>query len=131
MTVRKTEYENLREHLHPRYSEWSDQRIEALLEKNNMDAEAMEGFFDDLGKFASSAGKSILQAAPSILPVAGQVIGTVYGGPAGAAIGQTLGSLAGQALGSATGQKPSPSPAGGIGGMLGGLTGGSSSAGQL
>src|SRR6266851_8165290 len=108
-----TDYPNLRQNLNWRYAGWSDQRIEALLEKNNMDVETMEGFFDDLGKFASSAGKTILQAAPSILPVAGQVIGTVYGGPAGAAIGGSLGSLAGQAISGATGQKPSAPQAGG------------------
>ncbi len=142
MPTSTTEYRNLRhlrQNLHPKYARWSDQRVEALLEKNGIDAEAMEGFFDDLGKFASGAGKTILQAAPSILPVAGQVIGTVYGGPAGAAIGGSLGSLAGQAISGATGQKPSAPQAGGspavLGGLLtgglGGSRGSSPAAGQL
>jgi hypothetical protein len=115
----------------------SDASIESMFRRRNMDAEAMEGFFDDLGKFASSAGKTILKAAPSILPVAGGVIGTAFGGPVGAMIGQKLGSLAGGAIGSATGQPAGGgtgggalgSVLGGLGGLLGG--GGSSAAGQL
>jgi hypothetical protein len=101
-----TQYPTLRESLHPELAELSDQRIEAVLRSQNLDAEAMEGFFDDLGKFASNAGKTLLKAAPSVLPVAGQVLGTAFGGPIGASLGGTLGSLAGGAIGSATGQKP-------------------------
>jgi hypothetical protein len=135
----RTKFEYLRENLNPDYAELSDQRIETLLRGRNMDAEAMEGFFDDLGKFAKSAGKTILKAAPAILPVAGGVIGTAFGGPVGAMIGQKLGSLAGGAVGAATGQRPAAggaAGAGGLGGLLGGLGGligggGSPAAGQL
>jgi hypothetical protein len=131
-----TKYPNLKQHLHGDYAEFSDRNIESLLRGRNMDAEAMEGFFDDLGKFASSAGKTILKAAPAILPVAGGVIGTAFGGPVGAMLGQKLGSLAGGAIGSATGQPAPPGGGGGMGGLLGGLGGllgggGSSAAGQL
>lgn len=108
-----TDYPNLREYLHPSYANVSDKRIEALLARNNMDAEAMEGFFDGLAKFAAGAGKALLQAAPSILPIAGTIAGTAIGGPVGMQIGSSLGSLAGQALGAATGQPiPTPAPAG-------------------
>jgi hypothetical protein len=132
----QTDYPNLRKYLDPKYQGLSDQRLETLLRRQSIDAESMEGFFDDLGKFAASAGKAVLKAAPSILPVAGQVVGTAFGGPVGAAIGGSLGSLAGQAVGAATGQKPSPGGGGaggfaGILGGLGGLLGGSSAAGQM
>jgi hypothetical protein len=102
MPATKTQYENLRENLSERYAELSDARLEKLMERHGMDAEAMEGFFSSLGNFASSAGQSLLKAAPSILPVAGSVVGTMFGGPVGAKLGGTLGSLAGNALGAAT-----------------------------
>ena len=121
MAVMETEYDNLRENLSPNFAHLSDAQLEALLARNGMDAEAMEGFFDSLKSFASSAGKAVLSAAPSILPVAGTVLGTVVGGPIGAQLGGTLGSLAGKAVGAATGQ---PAPAGGGGGGIGGIISG-------
>jgi hypothetical protein len=137
-----TDYPNLRQNLNASYARVSDKRIEAILERNNIDAEAMEGFLDGLSKFASGAGKALLQAAPTILPIAGTIAGTAFGGPIGAQIGGSLGSLAGQAIGGATGQAPPPSqPAGGaqapaaspLMGALGALPGimGSPAAGQL
>ncbi len=123
-------YTNLRAQLSGDLAERSDERIEAAFEKMGLDAEAAEGFFSDLGKFASSAGQSLLKAAPSILPVAGSVAGTFLGGPLGASIGGQLGSLAGQAVGGATGQRPSGSSGFNLGSLLGGL-GGSSAAGQM
>jgi hypothetical protein len=102
MPATKTQYENLRENLSERYAELSDSKLEKLMERHGMDAEAMEGFFSSLGKIASSAGQSLLKAAPSILPMAGSVIGTAFGGPIGAQLGGSLGSLAGGALGAAT-----------------------------
>jgi hypothetical protein len=112
----KTDYPNLRQNMHSAYSNLSDRRLEALLARNNIDAEAMEGFFDSLKSFAAGAGKSLLQAAPSILQTAGGIAGTFLGGPLGAQIGSSLGSLAGQAVGAATGQAPpaqtsAPTPA--------------------
>lgn len=136
MAGRTNNYPTLRSHLHPNLAELSDERIDSLLKTRNIDAEALEGFLDDLGKFASSAGKAIVNAAPSILPVAGGVIGTAFGGPVGAMLGQNLGSLAGGAIGSASGQPASSAGAaggGGLGSGLGGILGGgrSPAAGQL
>jgi hypothetical protein len=131
---RDTQYENLRDNIASQYAELSDEQLEEVLGRAGLDAEAMEGFFDDLGKFASSAGKAVLKAAPSILPVAGSIVGTAFGGPAGASLGNSLGSLAGKALGAATGQ-PSGGAGGGLGGLisggLGSLVSGSPAAGQL
>jgi hypothetical protein len=107
-------YDNLRDNLNEGLASLSDKQLENRLAMAGMDAEAMEGFFDDLGKFAA-------KAAPSILPIAGTVLGTAVGGPIGAQLGGTLGSLAGKAVGAATGQ-----PAAG-----GGLGGGGSAASQL
>ncbi len=136
-------YQNLRNNINPQFAELSDEQLESVMERAGANAEMMEGFFDDLGKFASSAGKAVLKAAPSILPVAGTIVGTAFGGPIGAQLGGSLGSLAGKAVGAATGQ---PSPGGGGGGLgglvsgglgslvsggLGSLLGGSPAAGQL
>ena len=138
-----TTYPGLRRNLNPELAELSDSQIEALFRGRNLDAESLEGFFDDLGKFASgvgkelgkaasSVGKAVVAAAPTVLPLAGQVVGTAFGGPIGGAIGGSLGSLAGGAIGTATGQRPG-APAPGMG-LLGGLMpmlGGSPAAGQL
>lgn len=121
MAVMETEYDSLRENISPSFAHLSDAQLEALLARNGMDAEAMEGFFDSLKSFASSAGKAVLSAAPSILPIAGTVVGTAFGGPLGAQLGGTLGSLAGKAVGAATGQ---PAAAGGGGGGIGGILSG-------
>src|SRR5438270_8839222 len=104
MGARTTEFPNLRRHLGADYAELSDQRIKATFRSRNVDAESMEGFLSDLGKFASSAGQAVLKAAPAVLPIAGRIVGTAFGGPAGGALGGSLGSLAGGAIGSATGQ---------------------------
>jgi hypothetical protein len=124
MRIVETEYEALRPHLTPELASLPDPQLRAHLAMHGIDAENMEGFFDDLGKFAATAGKAVLKAAPSILPVAGSIVGTAFGGPIGASLGGSLGSLAGQGLGALTGQKP---PAGGPaagGGGLGGLISG-------
>jgi hypothetical protein len=131
----KSDYPALREYLDPDYARLSDRRIEVLMESQGMDAEAMEGWFDDVKKVASSVGQVALKAAPSVIGVAAPLLGTAFGGPIGGMIGSSLGSLAGGALASATGQKQ-PAGGGGVGGgigqLLGGLTGGGSpSAGNL
>jgi hypothetical protein len=123
MPVRDTDYQNLRDNIHPQLAELSDEQLETALARAGMNAEAMEGFFSDLGKFASSAGKAVLQAAPSILPVAGTIVGTAFGGPIGASLGGALGSLAGKAVGAATGQPAPAGDGGGLGGLLGGAGG--------
>jgi hypothetical protein len=139
MAVMDTEYDSLRDSIDPRFANLSDAQLKALLARNGMNAEAMEGFFDSLQSFASSAGKAVLSAAPSILPVAGTIVGTAVGGPIGAQLGGTLGSLAGKAVGAATGQPAGSGGGGGggIGGILSGVAGsllgggGGSAAGQL
>jgi hypothetical protein len=145
MQAKNTQYENLRENLAPGFAQLSDAQLDAIFESHGMDAEAMEGFFDDLGKFAAGAGKAVLKAAPSILPVAGTIVGTAFGGPLGASLGGSLGSLAGKAVGAATGQPAAGGGGGGLGSLLGGsggiggllsgaagsLLGGSPAAGQL
>jgi hypothetical protein len=134
MPISSTAYENLRDNINPQFAELSDEQLETLMERSGANAEMMEGFFDDLGKFASSAGQAVLKAAPAILPVAGSIVGTAFGGPIGAQLGGSLGSLAGKAVGAATGQ-PSVGGGGGLGGLvtggLGSLLGGSPAAGQL
>jgi hypothetical protein len=123
MPVMETEYENLRENVAPHLANLSDGQLEAVFARNGMDAEAMEGFFDSLKSFASSAGKAVLSAAPSILPVAGSIVGTAFGGPIGAQIGGSLGSLAGKAVGAATGQPAGGGGGGGFGGLIGSVAG--------
>jgi hypothetical protein len=122
----QTSYPSLRENLHPSFQRMSDQRIESFLEQSGIDAEMAEGFFSDLGKVASSIGKAAISAAPSILPVAGTVIGTAFGGPLGASLGGTLGRVAGGAISGGAGGAASAA-AGGISSLLGGGGGGVSS----
>ena len=118
-----TNYPSLRRNLNANLAARSDEAIEAAFERVGLDAETAEGFFDQLGKIASSVGQVALKAAPSILPVAGTVIGGAFGGPIGASLGSSLGSFAGKAIGGATGQPPPGAAGGGAGGLLGGLTG--------
>jgi len=103
MSFQTTRFSNLRENVSPELASLSDQRLSEALAANNIDAEAMEGFFDDLGRFAA-------RAAPAILPIAGRVAGGLIGGPVGSAIGGSLGSLAGGAITSATGGARRPVP---------------------
>jgi hypothetical protein len=130
-----TNYPCLREYLDSDYAQLPDGRIQTLLQSQGMDAEAMEGFFDDLKNVASTVGQVALKAAPSVISVAAPLIGTAIGGPVGGAIGSKLGSLASGALASATGQPPPPSGApgaGGVGQLIGGLvSGGAPAAGNL
>lgn len=95
----ESQFDSLREIVSPELARLPDRQLAEALAARNIDAEAMEGFFDDFGKFAA-------RAAPAILPIAGQVVGGIYGGPAGAAIGGQLGSLAGGAISQAAGQRP-------------------------
>jgi hypothetical protein len=128
-----TQYANLRQYLDPSIAILPDPSLKTVLRGANIDADMAEGFFDDLGKVVSraapSVGKFLAQAAPSVLPIAGTVLGG-FGGPLGASLGGSLGSLAGKAIGGAAGQASIPGPAGAIGGIVGGLTG-SPAAGQL
>jgi hypothetical protein len=98
------EYENIREVINPQYRNLSSEQIESLLERYGMDAEAMEGFFNDLGNFAKSV-------APTVLPIAGAAVGTLIGGPAGGAVGGMLGRVAGSAIASQPGPGAGGPPA--------------------
>ena len=91
-------YEGVREALNPAYDDLSAQEVEWLLESVGLSAEDMEFNFK---KALRSAGSFVKAAAPTLLPVAGTVVGTAFGGPAGGAIGSTLGQLAGGAIGGA------------------------------
>src|SRR5438309_12054571 len=97
MSPVRTKYPNLREYVHSDFAERSDKSREAALEKIGVEAEAAEGFFDDLGKFAQ-------KVAPAVLPVAGTVRGGAVGGPIGASLRSGVGSCAGKAVGGARGQ---------------------------
>lgn len=96
-------YESLREVISPELAVLPDHKLEAVLEASNIDAEAAEGFFDDLGKTFSSVAKAAAPIAKVALPIAGGIAGTFIGGPAGAMIGSQLGQLAGGAIGAAAG----------------------------
>jgi hypothetical protein len=103
MTMPTEKYRSLRKSVTPELAALPDRQLSEALIRNKIDVEQAEGFFDDLGRFA-------LKAAPAVLPVAGQVLGTVVGGPAGAALGGSLGSLAGGAISNLAGPRPAPSP---------------------
>lgn len=99
--------------------EMSEEDINSMLEGalSAMSPDEIESFWKSLGKIAGTAGKTLVQAAPAILPVVGGAVGTAIAPGIGTALGTTLGRVAGQALGSATAKpvKPSaPSPSGGI-----------------
>jgi hypothetical protein len=106
-----TRYENIRESMSESVRLASDAQIEALLEARGLDADMAEGFLDDIGKMAPGIGKAVLKAAPSILPVAGTLLGGAFGGPIGASLGGSLGQLAGGAISSATGGGSAAAPA--------------------
>jgi hypothetical protein len=106
MPFYNSKYDNLRESVHPALAELSDSQLEYVLRGAGVDADSMEGFLGDIGKFA-------LSAAPSILPAAGGIVGGMFGGPVGASLGSSLGSLAGKAVGSLGGPAGAPAAAGG------------------
>ena len=109
-------YPNLREVLAAEYADLSAEDVEVLLAREGISAEDAEDFWGTL----KSVGGSVAKALPSVLPVAGTVVGTAFGGPVGAALGGTLGKLAGGAIGSAAGGH-SPARGAGPAGALGGL----------
>ena len=76
-----TDYPTLRQNLGQQYAAIPDARLAAMLSGRGIEAEAMEGFLSDMGGF-------LAKAAPTVLPIAGKVVGSIYGGPAGAAIGR-------------------------------------------
>jgi hypothetical protein len=117
--AREASFENVRGIVREDVGRLSDAELVSALATQGIDAENMEGWFSDFGKFAA-------KLAPTVLPIAGKLVGSVFGGPVGGAIGGQLGSLAGGAVTSATGVKPANIP---FLSALGG--GGSPAAGQL
>jgi len=119
--VAVSDYPGLREVLAPQYRNLPGEYIEALFESYNLSAENIEDLSEDLKKWRKSAAR----LAPTILPVAGTVVGTAFGGPVGAAVGGKLGKLAGGAVSQPTNRRPqSTMPAGlDIPGMPPGLMG--------
>jgi hypothetical protein len=118
-----TDYPTLRQNLGQQYAAIPDARLAAMLSGRGIEAEAMEGFLSDMGGF-------LAKAAPTVLPIAGKVVGSIYGGPAGAAIGGQLGSLAGGAISNlAGGGRPQSGSVGAAPGSGGAPSGGA--AGQL
>ena len=102
----------IRETLAP---EMTEEEISAYLQGAlaEMSAEEAEGFWNSLGKIAGNVGRTLVKAAPDILPAVGGAIGTVYAPGVGTALGTTLGSLAGKTVGSATAgpaQPPASTP---------------------
>ena len=96
--------EDLLREIAPAYRTMSNEDISLALTEvlSGMSPEDVEGFFSSLGKIAKRAGRTLVHAAPSILPVVGGAVGTLVGGPAGTAIGTALGRFAGSAVGRAT-----------------------------
>jgi hypothetical protein len=105
--------------------------MEALLRKNGMRAEAMEGFFSDVGHALSGAAKAVAPVVTKALP--GAISGAATGcalGPWGCLGGAVIGGV-GSALASGGGQRsgarsPAAGPSGvarishGIAGAVGG-----------
>ena len=128
-------YPNLREVLVAEYADLPPEDIKELLTRQGISAEDAEDFWGTL----KDIGGTVARALPSLLPVAGTVVGTAFGGPVGAALGGTLGQLAGGAIGSAVGGQPAAPGAGppgalaGLASTAGGLfgAGGGGAAGQL
>ena len=93
-------YPELRAALAPEYRDLPPNEVEAVLESAGLSAEEMEF---SLKKAFGSVGQFAKAAAPTVLPLAGTVVGTAFGGPAGAAVGGMLGRAAGSAVGGPAG----------------------------
>lgn len=90
--------------LDPEYNDLSNDDIDALLSHalENMAPEEAENFW-----------KTMKNALPQVLPVAGSVVGGIVGGPAGVALGGTLGGMASKVVGGMTSpQKSKPTAQG-------------------
>lgn len=143
-------YPRLREVLAPEFRSLSPEGIEQLVRVQlgpGIEAADLEGFFDDVGKAFSSAGRAVANVATQAAPyVARAVPGIVQGAASGAALGP-YGMIAGGLLGGVSsalqkpGQRGSPaggapmpgaaSPLGALGALAPVLAGGSPAAGQL
>mgnify|MGYP007082235948 FL=1 len=97
-------YAELLREISPVYRDMDDDQVDEALSEalDEMTPEEIEGFFGSLGKVAKGLGRTLVRAAPKILPVVGGAVGTVVGGPVGTAIGSQLGGIAGGLVGRAT-----------------------------
>lgn len=121
----------IREEVAPEFRALSDEEIDLMLGEvlSGMSPEEIEGFWGSLKRFARRAGRTLVRAAPKILPVAGGALGTLFGGPLGTAIGTKLGGLAGGLVRSAG--RPPARPRAAPGGRSAVPAGGSNAAAQL
>src|SRR5262245_4662694 len=85
-------YPNIRSHLAPDYASLPAEGVEALLHRNGIRAEAMEGFFSDVGHAFSSAAKAVAPVVTKALP------GVISGATTGCALGP-WGCLGGAVVG--------------------------------
>src|SRR5215467_4112108 len=112
-------FPQIRSALAPEYAELPAEDLAALLAQSGIRAEAMEGFFDDVGNFFKKAAPVVAQVAGKALP------GIISGATTGAALGP-WGALGGAVLGGVTsalsGGKPA-APAGRGGGPLASVAG--------
>ena len=92
-----TYHELIGEYISPEFSHLSEEDIDEMLGEvfAGMSPEEIEGFWKSLGRVARRAGRTVVRAAPSLLPVVGGAVGTLVGGPVGTAIGTSLGGMAG------------------------------------
>lgn len=98
-------YPNIREYLAPKYANLAPEDVEALLEREGIRADAMEGLFDGVSKAFSSAAKAVAPVVTKALP--GVISGAATGcalGPWGCLGGALIGGV-GSAL-SSSGGKP-------------------------
>ncbi|WP_227370556.1 hypothetical protein [Halomonas sp. M20] len=97
-------YAELLREISPVYRGMEDDQVDEALSEalDEMTPEEIEGFFSSLGRVAKGLGRTLVRAAPKILPVVGGAVGTVVGGPMGTAVGSQLGGIAGGLVGRAT-----------------------------
>jgi len=125
-------YPNIREYLAPEYASLAAEQVEDLLEKEGIRAEAMEGFFDDVGKTFSSAAKAVAPVVSKALPgvISGAAAGCALGpwGCLGGAliggVGSALSSGGGKPAGGGGGSSPASAIAGAIPAIAGAAGGG-------
>jgi hypothetical protein len=72
-----TDYPNFRKYPSSDYARLPNCKIEALLESHGMDAEAMEGFFDDPKNVTTSVGNGALTLVGGRSPAAGNLARTL------------------------------------------------------
>lgn len=112
-------FPEIRKRLAPQYRNLPTEYIEQIIEQSfgeGVNPDDIEGFFSDIGK-------AVKGALPTVLPIAGTVLGTAFGGPLGAALGGTLGSTLGGVVSPSARGAASPRPtAGPMPGLMGAVS---------